>query len=114
MGSARYRCVPSQGDVKVSTKPAHGKQGGRGGGGAGELHVDESGGIVTEAQLMAREAEELVAVRKSADALGKPLKGAAEWGRGQVASENEGKCPVCRKVKMIICSVSLVGFQFSA
>lgn len=47
-----------------------------------------------------RESNEKAACAKARDALAKPLGGvAAKWDRGRVASECEGKCPVCKKVR---------------
>ena len=79
----------------------HGLPSGKGG-------YDENGAFITEQQVRALEAEENVAYQKAADKLVKPLKGAGLWGQGQVAVEWDGKCPICKKVGLVLVLVAVL------
>lgn len=51
--------------------------------------------------VTARESQERAACVRAKEALAKPLGAvAAKWERGRVANECEGKCPVCKKVRV--------------
>lgn len=56
--------------------------------------------------VKARDSQERAACARAKEAVAKPLSSvSSKWGRGGVAHDCEGKCPVCKKVRVCVCIV---------
>lgn len=106
LGFARARALPRKGDgsngKSGNNRNGNGRNGtnnSRSGNGNNGGGYDEDGVFYSEQKLSSMEAAENTAVQRAATLLSQPLQGARSWGRGSVASEFDGKCPICKKVR---------------